>query len=176
MVSLILPMPHFEPALLESLAACVPAVADGLIREALVVTPSASSELDAVIDAAGCHLVTASGDPWALVREASTKARSDWFFVLAPGLVPAGGWIAPCGDFLAEDDKGVIGLAPLQPKGSMPNRLRIFAENSLNPLRASPALYGALIHRTALNSPRKARRARLDMMLADRRRSTGSAA
>jgi hypothetical protein len=170
MVSLILPMPRFEPALLESLAACVPAVADGLIRDALVATPTRSGELDAIIDAAGCHLVSAEGDTWALLQAASAQARSDWFLVLSPGLVPSGGWIAQSEDFLSDHDPEMIGLARLQPRGSLIKRLGYFGENRLNPLRSRPVLHGALIHRRGLHTPEKTRRTRLDWILTDRRR------
>jgi hypothetical protein len=171
MVSLILPMPRFEPALLDTLAACVPAVADGLIREALVVTPATVPALDPIIDAAGCGLLRAEGDAWALLQAAAGQARSPWLLVMTPGLVPTGGWIAACDDFRKDDDPTTIGLARRTAKGSWLQRLTSTAAQGLAGMRPRPPLDAALIHQRAVAEPQKARRHALDFVLSDRRRA-----
>jgi hypothetical protein len=170
MLSLILPMPRFEPALLETLAACVPAVAEGLLREALVVTPTPSPDLDPIIDAAGCGLLIAPGERWALVQAGMDQARSPWGLVLTPGLVPTEGWISSCDDFLRDNDPATIGLARITRKGSLLQRLKSACLQSLDAVHPRPALEAGLIHKSAVAQPQKARRIRLDWRVMDRRR------
>ena len=177
MVSLILPLTRPEPALLETLAACVPAVAEGLVREAIVVSAHRSADLDVVIDAAGCRLVEAKGDDWTLLCQGAATARSEWLLVITPGLVPLSGWMAQIGDFLVQNDSGLIGLAQLNRKGSVWQQMGAHFRESLMDLgaRFQPQRHrlppACLIHKSALDAPQKAQRIPLDWRLADRRRS-----
>ena len=176
MLSLILPLTRPEPALLETLAACVPAVAEGLVREAIVVTPQRSADLDVMIDAAGCQLVEAEGDAWALSRHGAKAARSEWLLVMTPGLVPLSGWMAQVEDFLIQNDAGLIGLARLNHKGSVWQRLAAQGHETLDNLGllgrlgATQIPPACLIHKSAIKTPNHAQRQPLDWRLADRRR------
>jgi hypothetical protein len=177
MLSLILPLPQPEPALLETLAACVPAVAEGLIREAIVVTPQRFHDLDVMIDAAGCQLIETQGDERALLLSGANHARCDWLLVIRPGFVPLSGWMAEVGDFLLQNDPALIGLAYVNHKGQMWPRLvaqlkdffghSIFGHSTVGLRRVPPA---QLLHRAALDTPQLTRRVQLDWTLADRRR------
>ena len=170
MVSLILPLTRPEPALLETLAACVPAVAEGLVREAIVVTSHRSTDLDVMIDAAGCQLIEAEGDAWSLIRTGADKARNDWLLVITPGLVPLSGWMAQAGDFLIQNDTSLIGLARLNHKGSIWQRLIAQGRDALGLFNAHTLPPACLIHTSALQVPHRAQRVTLDWRLADRRR------
>ena len=169
MSSLILPLTGAEPALLETLAACVPAVAEGFVREAIVVTRERSSDLDGVIDAAGCQLVEAQGDAWSLLRAGAQNARSHWLLVLTPGLVPLSGWMPQIGDFLMENDPALIGLAQLNHKGPWIERLLAQGRDRLRGVSQSRLPYGCLIHKSGLDAPERLFRRTLDWRLADRR-------
>lgn len=170
MSSLILPLTGPEPALLETLAACVPAVAEGFVREAIVVARARSPALDEVIDAAGCQLVEAQGDAWSLLRAGAQKARSNWLLVMTPGLVPLGGWMAQIGDFLIENDPDLIGLAQLNHKGPWITRVLAHGSDRLRGISQNRLPYACLIHRSGLDAPERLGRRSLDWTLADRRR------
>lgn len=110
MVTALVIVRHEEPALLETLAALVPAVADGVVRDAVLVSPHDSDGLRTVADASGCSLVTAPGDDL-LVRGAAA-ARAPWLFVLAAGMVPGGLWIDDLADAVAMEQPSVFTLHP----------------------------------------------------------------
>jgi hypothetical protein len=169
MSSLILPLTGPEPALLETLAACVPAVAEGFVREAIVVAHERSPDLDGVIDAAGCLLVEAQGDAWSLLRAGAQKARSPWLLVLTPGLVPLSGWMAEIGDFLIENDPSQIALAQLNHKGPWIERLLAQGRDSLRGVSQNRLPSGCLIHKSGIDAPERLVRRKLDWRLADRR-------
>ncbi len=170
MASLILPLLTPEPALLETLAGCVPAVAEGLIRDALVTAPARTEELDHLLDAAGCQFVPAHGSDWDHIRAAAPHARSEWLIVIQPGWVPLSGWMGPVADFLAQNDPTQMGVARLALRGSFPQRLAQQARGLLARLDRKTCPSGAILHRTMLATPQLLRQDRLDWTLADRRR------
>ena len=100
MLSVVLPVLVEEPALVDTLAALVPGVAEGMVRDVVVVTGTSSKLVERIADSGGCVLIEASGDRSELVRIGLARARSKVGMVLEPGLVPAGDWIAETADFL----------------------------------------------------------------------------
>jgi len=115
MLSVVLPVLTEEPALVDTLAALVPGVAEGMVRDVVVVTGAPSKLTERIADSGGCVLLEASGDRAELVRIGLARARSTVGMVLEPGLVPAGDWIAETADFLegpeAERRVAVFSLA-----------------------------------------------------------------
>jgi hypothetical protein len=80
MVSAVVEAGRDEHALAEALAALVPAVADGFLKEALVADPLASPNVSRIADALGCAVLPAPR------REVYARARCDWVLTLAPGV------------------------------------------------------------------------------------------
>jgi hypothetical protein len=124
MISLILPLIDEEPALLDTLSACVAGVADGLIRDAVLVSPNFSEPMSRLGDAAGCMMVVAQGEWPALISVAGALCRSDWWLILTPGLVPSGAWLSELSAFLHNAEGNDIGVMRPIGKGSMLNRAK----------------------------------------------------
>ena len=118
MISLILPLTRDEPALLDTLGACVSGVAEGVIRDAVLVTPHLSEPMEQMSDAAGCKVVIAQGGRSELVSAGAKVARSDWWLVLTPGMIPSGPWLADLGSFINLADPGDVGVTRLAARGS----------------------------------------------------------
>jgi hypothetical protein len=100
MLSVIVPVLDDEPALLETLAALVPAVADGVVRDVSLAAPPGSARLRELSDATGCRLVETDGPRDALVGAGALAARCDWILVLEPGLVPGTPWAEEAAEFV----------------------------------------------------------------------------
>ena len=149
MISLILPLTHDEPALLYTLSACVAGVAEGVIRDAVLVTPELSEAMERMSDAAGCKVVVAEGPRNALISAAGQVARSDWWLVVTPGMIPNGPWLSDLNAHLATAEPTDIGLTRMAGRGSL---WRV-AEAGLLPVfgrltgNLDPRL-GLLIHRS----------------------------
>ncbi|MEW9310040.1 glycosyltransferase [Labrys neptuniae] len=92
MISVVIAANGQEVALAETLAALVPAAADGFVREVVVVAESGPSQgTRLVADAVGCVIV--EGD----ARAGLEAARSDWVLVMAPGVRLESDWFREAG-------------------------------------------------------------------------------
>jgi hypothetical protein len=80
MVTVVVEAGSDEHALAEALAALVPAVSDGFLREALIADPLASPGVGLIADALGCTIVTAAP------RQVYGRAKCEWVLTLAPGV------------------------------------------------------------------------------------------
>src|SRR3954454_8304245 len=89
--ALILTDDGIEP-LAATLAALVPAVAAGLVADAVVLDLNAASEIAAVADGVGAAHVRIAERRLAFASGAAV-ARRDWLFSLHAGDVPQEGWI-----------------------------------------------------------------------------------
>jgi len=87
-------------ALALTLSALVPGVVDGLVGDAVVLTPSADPDIAAVAEATGATLVmgAAGDDPW---RAGAALARREWVLCLEDGDVPAEGWVRTLDRFVS---------------------------------------------------------------------------
>lgn len=174
MVSLIIPVIDDEPALLDTLAACVTGVAEGVIRDAVVVSPALSETMGMMADAAGCKQIQASGGREALISAAGRHARSDWWLVLSPGLVPVGPWPLELATFIENAVPAEIGVTRLTGSASLSGRIGAGFLPWLARLtgKADPRL-GLVIHRTMWgqdHSPASGHRfVTLNLHLRDRR-------
>jgi len=100
MVSVILPASVEEPALIDTLAALIEGVAEGIVRDCVVVSAAPSQLIERCTDAAGCMMVTEPGPRDALVRRGAALVRSEWSLVITPGLVPSGDWLTEIADWI----------------------------------------------------------------------------
>ena len=86
-------------ALGATLASLVPALARGVLRDAVVVDASSSNDVAVIADAAGTAYLRIAGgrDPWRLGAE---LGRGHWFLLLESGDVPDSAWISEAERFL----------------------------------------------------------------------------
>ncbi|BCP52619.1 hypothetical protein K32_12360 [Kaistia sp. 32K] len=89
-----------ELALAHALAALVPAAADGMVREVIVVDSGSTDGTVAVADAAGCKLVEGTGERGADLARGAGLARSDWLLFLSPDVMLEPGWQREARDFI----------------------------------------------------------------------------
>ena len=129
MLSVIVPVLAEEPALIETLAALVPAVADGAIRDVALASAPSTGILRDLSDATGCRLVETTGPRAALVAAAAQQARCDWILVLEPGLVPGSLWADEAADFVARSRRAESAGFTLHPARGAPAASRAWALN-----------------------------------------------
>lgn len=100
MISVILSTCNDEMALAHALAALVPAAADGMVREVIVVDSRSTDDTIAVADAAGCRILDGTGNPGADLAAGAAKARSDWLLFLSPDVMLEPGWQREAREFI----------------------------------------------------------------------------
>jgi hypothetical protein len=147
MITVLVRVTHGPEALAATLSALVPAVAAGLIGDAVILAAQQDGILEQVADAAGATLVVAPGAPW---TEGAKEARRDWLLCLDDGDIPQEGWIRVLDRFVALS-KPERGLARMRrPRGgAIGALLSLFASSSVRG--------GDLVHRRVLMNEMKAR-------------------
>ena len=104
MLSAIIATHELERALVATLAALVPAVATGLLREVVVADGGSRDATAEVADIAGCRFLR-STDPLGIrLKAAAAATRSPWLMFLRAGCVPEPGWIAATERFMQAAD------------------------------------------------------------------------
>src|SRR5215213_9081354 len=98
MISVVVRAERGVEALAATLRAIVPAVAEGLVGDAVVLDATSDEAVAAVADAVGATLVAGPEVSW---RRGAQAARRDWVLCLAAGDVPSEGWILALDRFLA---------------------------------------------------------------------------
>lgn len=86
--------------LANTLAAVVPAVAEGLVGDGWIVTDGDDPDIEIIADAAGCHCLAGKGS----LAEAVGKANSDWLMFLLAGAAPEEGWWREAAAFIKQMD------------------------------------------------------------------------
>jgi hypothetical protein len=138
-------------ALAATLSSLVPAVAEGLVADAVVLASAPDGALLRVVDEVGATLVTVAW-PHAWAAGLAT-ARRDWLLCLEDGDVPQEGWIRPVERFLLAS--GAHRHARLARVGApLPGRLRLAAERVLGARQPRP---GDIVHRDRLREPARTR-------------------
>jgi rSAM/selenodomain-associated transferase 2 len=111
MISAIIPTLNAERTLTSTLAALVPAAADGLIREAIVVDGGSSDDTTAIVDAAGADLVRGTSGRGSQLAAGARRARFPWLLFLHADTVLAPGWEHDATRFMERVDDGSTPLA-----------------------------------------------------------------
>ncbi|SHE71379.1 Glycosyl transferase family 2 [Kaistia soli DSM 19436] len=97
---MIIPTCDDETALAHALAALVPAAADGMVREVIVVDGGSTDGTALVADAAGCRFLRGSADLGPDLAAAAATARSDWLLFLSPHVALDPAWQREAHDFI----------------------------------------------------------------------------
>lgn len=140
MISVLVRVEHGVEALAVTLSALVPAVADGLVGDAVVLVRRPDDAVARVADAVGAGIVTAEGHDW---REGARRVRRDWVLCLADGDVPSEGWIRTLDRFIA--------LSPPDRRfGRLARPSRPFRERVLAVVQPRAIRPGDLVHRALL--------------------------
>jgi len=98
MISVVVRAERGVEALAATLRAIVPAVAEGLVGDAVVLDPASDDAVAAVADAVGATLVAGPDVSW---RRGAQAARREWILCLGAGDVPGEGWILALDQFFA---------------------------------------------------------------------------
>ncbi|MGO4574042.1 hypothetical protein [Microvirga sp. 2TAF3] len=98
MITALIRVEHGPEALAVTLSALVPAVAAGLVGDAVILAETQDENVDKVADAAGAVLVVTGEEPW---KEGARAARHDWLLCLDDGDIPQEGWIRVLERFVA---------------------------------------------------------------------------
>jgi hypothetical protein len=162
MISAVIPALHPIPALVDTLTALVPAVAEGLIRDVAIAANTDTPFLSAVTEAGGSRLILAPGDRSALIRAAAAMVKCPHILVLEPGMVPIGDWIASLGDALVEIGGEKAGLIPVQSAPWLTWMAHITGR--------ADARLGLVMSAMSLRGGERPRYMALDAVLADRRK------
>ena len=104
MLSAIIATHESERALVPTLAALVPAVATGLLREVVIADAGSSDATAEVAEIAGCRFIS-SGEPLGVrLKAAALQTRAPWLLFLRAGVVPEPGWIVATERFVQGAD------------------------------------------------------------------------
>ena len=98
MITVLVSVTHGPEALAATLSALVPAVAEGLVGDAVILSDRRDNTLAMVADAAGATLVVAKDASW---TEGAKAARRDWLLCLDDGDIPQEGWIRALDRFVS---------------------------------------------------------------------------
>jgi glycosyltransferase involved in cell wall biosynthesis len=151
MISVVIATHESERPLVRTLAALVPAVLEGLVREVIVADGGSSDGTATVADVAGCRFMTIPGPLGARLAAASAAARSEWLLFLPPGSIPVAGWIEEAERFVRDSalaDRQVPRAAVFRP-GTAVQSILAAALARAAALGALPKpSQGLLIHRT----------------------------
>jgi hypothetical protein len=143
MITVLIRVSHGPEALVMTLSSLVPAVADGLVGDAVIIAPVRDDDTAAVADASGATLVVSDDQSW---RHGARMARKDWILCLDDGDIPQEGWIRVLDRFITLG-AGDRPLGRLQRPGGIVRR----ASGAVRALFGEPAVRaGDLVHARAL--------------------------
>ncbi|KLK91244.1 hypothetical protein AA309_21495 [Microvirga vignae] len=140
MITALVRVTHGPEALAATLSALVPAVAAGLVGDAVILSARQDEMLAKVADAAGASLIVAEEASW---KDGAHAARREWLLCLDDGDIPQEGWIRVLDRFVTRGSPE-RGLARFRRHGSGFVSLvrRIFARSKIHA--------GDLVHRRVL--------------------------
>jgi glycosyltransferase involved in cell wall biosynthesis len=110
MISVVIPTLDSAELLALTLTALVPAAAEGIVREVVVVDAGSRDQTRRVADEAGCAVVEAGGPAGAMLAHgAATVSRGDFILFLRPGVILDPRWAGEAAAFV--DRASRAGLA-----------------------------------------------------------------
>lgn len=93
MISVIIPTRNSETQLVHCLTSLVPAAAEGILREVIVVDSGSADGTETVADAAGCAFLSVEGAAGeALSKGYQASAKGEWVMFLLPQAQLEAGW------------------------------------------------------------------------------------
>jgi hypothetical protein len=98
MITVLIRVKHGPEALVMTLSALVPAVAAGLVGDAVIISPGHDEGLSTIADGAGAALVVSPDLSW---HQGAGAARKEWLLCLDDGDIPQEGWIRVLDRFIA---------------------------------------------------------------------------
>ena len=101
MITAIFAARDVEMPLAHALHALVPAAAEGVLREVLIVDGGSRDGTAIVADAAGCDIIESRGDREGDLRRAAERARGEWLLFLSPHVVLEAGWQTEAIDYIS---------------------------------------------------------------------------
>jgi hypothetical protein len=109
MITVLVRVTRGPEALAVTLSSLVPAVAAGLVGDAVILAPEPDEALARVADATGAILLVTGDRSW---RPGAEAARRDWLLCLDDGDIPQEGWIRVLDRFvnLSRPEQGVARL------------------------------------------------------------------
>jgi len=151
MISVILPALIEEPATIETLAILVEGVAEGILRDCVLVSAKPSDLFEHYADAAGCSFVVENGPYNALLKKGAAQVRSDWSLVITPGLVPSGDWLTALADWVSDKPQpSDAAFIPLHSRKGWSARLKALAVNVYPHITGRPHALQGFVVATAL--------------------------
>jgi hypothetical protein len=106
MLSVLIATEGSERALVPTLAALIPGVTAGLVREVIVCDGCSRDATAEVADFAGCRVVVSNGSAGARLKHAAGAARAAWLLFLRPGAVPEVTWVGAAARFMHNAEQG----------------------------------------------------------------------
>jgi rSAM/selenodomain-associated transferase 2 len=106
MISVIIPTLNAQETLGATLAALVPAVVDGLVREVIVVDGGSTDDTERIVDIAGATFVTAPKGRGGQLAAGARAARFPWLLFLHADTVLQPGWEREAQTFIERIDSG----------------------------------------------------------------------
>ncbi|WP_181699236.1 glycosyltransferase [Chthonobacter albigriseus] len=101
MLTVVIATENDEERLAFTLAALVPAAAEGCVREVIVVDAGSTDATSAIADATGCVFIEAKGPVGERLRRGAEAAtRGEWLLFLPPGAILEARWEAEAGAFV----------------------------------------------------------------------------
>lgn len=98
MMSVVIAVDREEEGLARTLACLVPAVAEGVLRDAVILDGGGSEAMAAIADAAGCHHVV--GEPRDHLGHAADNVAASWILMLKPGVILEHDWFREAAEFV----------------------------------------------------------------------------
>ena len=144
MISVLIRVEHGAEALAVTLGALIPAVADGLVADAVVLVPRPDETIAAMTEAVGATLSVVPDLGW---RQGAAFAKRDWLLCLDDGDVPTEGWIRTVERFVALSPPGRrFGRLERRPQGLVASLRYILRDMT----GTGHVHAGDLIHRSVL--------------------------
>ncbi len=104
MLSAIIATHESERALVPTLAALVPAVAAGLLREVIVADAGSRDATAEVAEIAGCRFMSSAEPLGVRLKAAAAATRTPWLMFLRAGCVPDPAWVDAADRFIQAAD------------------------------------------------------------------------
>jgi rSAM/selenodomain-associated transferase 2 len=111
MISVVIPTFNASRTLVPTLTALVPALVDGLVREAIIVDGGSTDDTRSIADAAGAQLIEAPRGRGTQLGAGAAQARGEWLLFLHADTALEPGWAEEARHFIERIESGRRGQA-----------------------------------------------------------------